>query len=326
MGNKKSNIANYVKRRLSNLSHEKTNLITTLTEAEDELKEIDSKLEKSVSLQCDINQYHEELFIKKKTVLNKIDSLKSELIHIEMEERDLKQCIDEAKSFNENAKEQLENFDENYGLRILEKQENERQRIARELHDSTVQVLTNLVHKTELCMRIMDVDPIRTKLELEIINNNIRYTINDMRNIIHNLRPMSLDDFGWDTTLERIISQIRNNVDDIELHLKITGDKCNVSPVIALTLVRIIQEACNNSIKHAKAKNIYVDFSYMKNKLCLVIQDDGVGFKPDKFMINNDNTGFGISIMKERAMLLSGELKIKSEKNKGTSLSIVVPI
>ena len=77
------------------------------------------------------------------------------------------------------------------GLKLLETQEIERKRIARELHDSTVQNLTNLVHKTELCTKLVDLDPIRAKLELQTMINTIKTTINDMRNIIYDLRPMS---------------------------------------------------------------------------------------------------------------------------------------
>lgn len=216
---------------------------------------------------------------------------------------------------------------ENYGIKILEQQENERQRIARELHDSTVQVLTNLVHKTELCTKIMDVDLIRAKLELEIINNTIRYTINDMRNIIHDLRPMAFDDFGLDVTLERVISQIKANT-DIQIHVDVVGKKKPLSSVVSLTLIRIMQEACNNSIKHSDAENIYITFSYEEDSVTLSIRDDGKGFevKNAEQRKESQNKGFGVSIMKERALLLSGDLKITSGKNKGTQIMVTVPI
>lgn len=216
---------------------------------------------------------------------------------------------------------------ENYGIKILEQQENERQRIARELHDSTVQVLTNLVHKTELCTKIMDVDLIRAKLELEIINNTIRYTINDMRNIIHNLRPMAFDDFGLDVTLERVVSQIKSNT-DIQIHVDVMGKKKQLSSVLSLTLVRILQEACNNSIKHSEAENVYITFSYDEELVTLTIRDDGKGFdvKSIDGKKDNQNKGFGVSIMRERALLLSGDLKISSGKNKGTLITVTVPI
>lgn len=216
---------------------------------------------------------------------------------------------------------------ENYGIKILEQQENERQRIARELHDSTVQVLTNLVHKTELCTKIMDVDLIRAKLELEIINNTIRYTINDMRNIIHDLRPMAFDDFGLDVTLERVVGQIKANT-DIQIHVDVIGNKKPLSSVVSLTLVRIMQEACNNSIKHSEAENVYITFLYGEEAVTLTVKDDGKGFDAKNIDQNKEgqNKGFGVSIMKERALLLSGDLKIVSGKGKGTLITVTVPI
>lgn len=249
-----------------------------------------------------------------------------EIQSLEKEEKEVKEALKVAKTF-------LPNFSsdkpsgENYGIKILEQQENERQRIARELHDSTVQVLTNLVHKTELCSKIMDIDLIRAKLELEIINNTIRYTINDMRNIIHNLRPMAFDDFGLDITLERVVGQIKANT-DIQIHVDVVGEKKPLSSVVSLTLVRIMQEACNNSIKHSQADNVYITFSYEDENVLLSIKDDGKGFDIKNTDISKDNQskGFGVSIMKERAMLLSGEFKITSSKNKGTHIMVTVPI
>ena len=250
-------------------------------------------------------------------------ALNESVEELEFEELEVKKALKVLKTLTKNITSD-KIASENYGIKILEQQENERQRIARELHDSTVQVLTNLVHKTELCAKIMDVDLIRAKLELEIINSTIRYTINDMRNIIHDLRPMSFDDFGLDITLDRVVSQIRSNT-DIQIHLDVIGEKKPISTVLSLTLVRIIQEACNNSIKHSEAENVYITFSYEDETIFLSIRDDGKGFDVKK-VENNGNRGFGVSIMKERAVLLSGDLKITSVKNKGTNIVLTVPI
>lgn len=253
-------------------------------------------------------------------------SIKQSIYELEQEENEITEAIKYLKNQTSMFSSD-KTSGENYGIKILEQQENERQRIARELHDSTVQVLTNLVHKTELCTKIMDVDLIRAKLELEIINNTIRYTINDMRNIIHDLRPMAFDDFGLDVTLERVVSQIKSNT-DIQIHVDVMGKKKQLSSVLSLTLVRILQEACNNSIKHSEAENVYITFSYDEELVTLTIRDDGKGFdvKSIDCKKDNQNKGFGVSIMRERALLLSGDLKISSGKNKGTLITVTVPI
>lgn len=216
------------------------------------------------------------------------------------------------------------------GLKLLETQEIERKRIARELHDSTVQNLTNLVHKTELCTKLVDLDPIRAKLELQTMINTIKTTINDMRNIIYDLRPMSLEDLGLVITVKRYIKQFIDST-KIKVVLNVENERQINSDIIDLTLFRIIQEACNNAMKHAEATVIYIDLKYKESHIDLVIEDNGCGFeqhvcKEDQYVSNNSLSGFGLPMMKERVGLLSGKLEIVSAINKGTKISVCVPI
>lgn len=216
------------------------------------------------------------------------------------------------------------------GLKLLETQEIERKRIARELHDSTVQNLTNLVHKTELCTKLVDLDPIRAKLELQTMINTIKTTINDMRNIIYDLRPMSLEDLGLVITVKRYIKQFIDST-KIKVVLNVENERQINSDIIDLTLFRIIQEACNNAMKHAGATVIYIDLKYKESNIDLVIEDNGCGFeqhvcKEDQYVSNNSLSGFGLPMMKERVGLLSGKLEIVSAINKGTKISVCVPI
>lgn len=220
---------------------------------------------------------------------------------------------------------------ESNGLQFLEIQEVERQRIARELHDSTVQNLTNLVHVTELCSKLIDMDPIRAKLELQIMSNTIKTTINDMREIIYDLRPMSLEDLGLITTIKRYIQQF---VESSTCHVEfcVTNEKPIDRDIIDLTLFRVIQEACNNSIKHANPSLITIHLNYYKSYIELIIKDNGKGFDLKKSSKNADTTisktlsNFGLSMMKERVALLSGKITITSELNKGTNIKVCVPV
>ena len=213
------------------------------------------------------------------------------------------------------------------GINLLETQENERKRIARDLHDSTVQNLTSMMHKTELCTRLIDIDTVRAKLELQTMILTIKTTINDMRSIIYDLRPMSLDDLGLVVTIERFINEIKIN-HDIDLSLSVRNKEKGVLPIINLTLFRIIQEASNNALKHAKATKIIISLEYNDDLILLNINDNGTGFKqiePSEAK-NNIFSGFGLSIMKERVLLLSGEINIESDLNTGTEISVKVPL
>jgi two-component system sensor histidine kinase DegS len=213
------------------------------------------------------------------------------------------------------------------GLSILEAQEIDRQRIARDLHDSTVQSLTSLVHKAELCVKLIDIDTTRAKLELTSMSNTIKTVINDMRGIIYNLKPMTLDDLGLTITLERYANRLMD-LNNINVIIHSNEETKEILPVIKVTLFRIIQEACNNVIKHANASIISIDINYEEHYVTVSIKDNGAGFD-----INNSNSdgskhssSFGLSIMKERISLLSGTVDIKSEKGKGTTVIVSAPL
>lgn len=219
------------------------------------------------------------------------------------------------------------NCNEPNGLKLLETQEIERNRIARELHDSTVQNLTNLVHKTELCTKLVDMDPIRAKLELQTMISTIKTTINDMRSIIYDLRPMSLDDLGLVITVQRFIKQfIESSNVKVLLHVE-NEVKINID-IVDLTLFRIIQEACNNAVKHAQANTIRINLKYYEQSIELDVEDDGCGFDQNNIIYasNKSLSGFGLSMMKERVHLLSGKIDITSGINKGTKVSVQVPV
>ena len=215
----------------------------------------------------------------------------------------------------------------NIGINILEIQEQDRQRIARDLHDSTVQNLTSLVHKSELCQRLIDMDPIRTKLELNTMSSTLKAVINEIREIIYNLKPMSLDDLGLVTTIERFANQLMMN-HDIKVNVVHNKERQDIIPVIRLSVFRMIQEACNNTIKHANAKTIDIKITYEDKQLIASITDDGKGFEVEskRGYLTPDYSGYGLSIMKERVYLLSGIMKIQSNINKGTNVTITIPI
>jgi two-component system, NarL family, sensor histidine kinase DegS len=213
------------------------------------------------------------------------------------------------------------------GIDVLETQENERKRIARDLHDSTVQNLTNMMHKTELCTRLIDIDPIRAKLELQTMVNTIKSTINDMRNIIFGLRPMSLDDLGLIATIERYIRDLEKN-HEVKVIFNVKNEEKSILPVINLTLFRIVQEASSNAIKHGKATKIQINLVYEEEAISMTIEDNGIGFCKDINMDELVNTfsGNGLSMMKERVFFLSGDFNIESKENEGTKIYVKVPL
>lgn len=212
-------------------------------------------------------------------------------------------------------------------IKLLEAQESERQRIARELHDSSVQTMTSLVHKIELCTKLIEMDPIRCKLELMVMSKTMKDVIQEMRNMIYNLRPMSFDDIGLDITIERELHGIESQ-GGVHTKYIVEGEPPKFKQVVALTLLRIIQEACSNSLKYANANNIIVKNVYKPNLIETFIEDDGCGFDVENYnsRIKENNSGFGMNTMKERVYLLSGTIDIDSKPGEGTKIHIEIPI
>lgn len=273
-----------------------------------------------------------ELREKQKEILQEIDAVKAKQDEILHKIDELNSVIKVAKSSiiktEEIVSEEDNEFNSNiYRLKLLETQENERQRISRELHDSTVQNLTGIVHKAELCSKLIDIDPIRCRLELSMMSRTIRDIINDTRQMIYDLRPMSFDDIGLEVTIERSIDKIKNDM-SCNIGFIVEGESYNIKPVVGITILRIIQEACNNAIKYAESNIIQVKMIYEEDAIIISIEDDGKGFDESSLDVSsrNDNSGFGLSMMKERVYLLSGEIDITSKENEGTKIQVRVPI
>lgn len=212
------------------------------------------------------------------------------------------------------------------GLKIIKAQEEERQRVARDIHDGPAQQMSNVVLKAEICERMIDIDLDKAREELKNLKRIVRDSLQDVRKIIYNLRPMSLDDLGLIPTLQRYVTTYQEET-GIAVSFQTNGDFTEIKPVISLTVFRIVQEAMNNVSKHANAGNITVILEFLANSLRLYVGDNGTGFDTEKLKVKSDDisSGFGLVSMQERVELLSGEMTINSEPGKGTRLNIMIP-
>lgn len=206
-------------------------------------------------------------------------------------------------------------------INILDIQEKERQRIARDLHDSTVQNLTHLIHKIELSTKFMDQDILRAKLEMATMNKSVKEIIQEIRNTIFNLRPMVFDDMGINIILERFKDKL---VEKSNMEIVFCIDKIpSLDNLLLVTIFRAIHECGWNAIQHSNGSRLSIELKYNKDNVEIIVKDDGIGFEFNE--LENSNNHFGLSILRERIFLLSGKIEISKINTKGTLIYIIIP-
>lgn len=335
----------YLLKRLEMLSDEKIILVTKVNKLNIEIEQIDAMI-KQIAQDVDTafeifsprqkkndfaKQEIDKLLSHKEELKETVASLTESANELEEDIQAIREALGQPVEINDIdiEDEYIESVyyeDTTYGMKILEQQENERSRIARDLHDSVVQVLTNLVHKCEICSKIMDVDGIRAKLELEIMSRNLREAISEMRNIIYDLRPMSFDDLGLNVTLESFINDVKSRT-NMEITFNVEGTPNVLPSIMQLTIFRVVQEATNNSIKHSKGKKLDIVFKYDSDNIYLNIKDDGIGIEKESEENKQSlHTGFGLDMMKERVALLNGKIEVLTAEDGGTSIEVIIPI
>lgn len=206
---------------------------------------------------------------------------------------------------------------------VMDVQEKERQRIARDLHDSSLQNLTHLVHKVELSSLYIDQDPVKAKLELTTIESGLRKVIDDIRNRIYDLRPMTFDDLGLRDAITNLFSlfnqdgkfEIQLDIDEIEEEF--TDEEKNF---FLIMIYYIIKECVLNSIKHSDGNKIEVSLKQNAGAYLIKIKDNGKGFNIDKAVKRERH--FGLHVVEERVFLLGGEMRI--DTHNGTTIEIEI--
>lgn len=221
------------------------------------------------------------------------------------------------------------NAEENlhYYLReITRAQEEERKRIARELHDSTAQNLIALLRQFDNLLTEKKKLPIREAKVLWGFHERIRDVLQEVRQFSRDLRPSILDDLGLLPALEWVAGEIKNEY-GIDTSLEVAGSERRLSPEAELLLFRIVQEALRNTAKHAQSSKAEVKVEFAEKKIAVTINDNGTGFQlPESLGALPYKGKLGLAGMQERVQLLGGSLKLNSEVGKGTTVFVEAPI
>jgi signal transduction histidine kinase len=202
---------------------------------------------------------------------------------------------------------------------VVEGQELERTRLARELHDETGQALTSIL------LGLRSVEEAAGPDEMKTAASNLRAlvvgTLQDVRRLAVQLRPKALDDFGLVPAVEHLV-QTFSEATAIRVDLEAQLGEQRIPPEVETTLYRIIQEALTNIVKHAEASRVSILLVRSEASATVVIEDDGQGFDPTDLR----EDGMGIIGMRERVELHEGRLTLESTHGSGATLVVEVPL
>jgi len=210
---------------------------------------------------------------------------------------------------------------------VLRAREEERRKLAREIHDGPAQVLANLVLRVEICQRLLERDPVQAREELARLKELLRGTLHGIREILADLRPLAVEELGFVEAARRYLAEVeRRSGLRVRFALRGDGGALHLDPEAELAAYRLVQESVSNVLKHAGATRVDVTVTVGPRHLGLTVRDNGCGFDPSGIQPGSTGSGFGLAGMQERVELLGGTLKILSRAGVGTTVRIRIPL
>jgi signal transduction histidine kinase len=204
--------------------------------------------------------------------------------------------------------------------RVVNAQELERRRLARELHDETGQALTSILLGLRGLEDVHDEETLKTAVGE--VRELVRSTLQDVRRLAVELRPKALDDFGLVPALERLTDNFAEQTGmAVEFVPNLQGND-RFPPEVETALYRLVQESLTNIVKHARAKSVSIVLTRRAESVSVIVEDDGVGFEPER----ESGDGIGLLGMRERVGLFGGRVVVESRPGAGTTVVAEVPL
>ncbi len=287
--------------------------------AYEETKDIQIKLSLERQIEVQLREKRDDLERNLKSMLNILNQSEHLMMQLGVALGFLKGNLEDVSGHISDISERR-----NLAAQIIKAQEEERRRVARDIHDGPAQTLANIVIQTEICEMLLERDLNDAKKELNALKEIVRASLKELRKIIFNLRPASLDDLGLRAVTKRYCEEFQEET-GIKTDFRIFGDKMRLNSDIEVTLFRVIQEALTNVRKHSKAKNCIVKLEFSDGKVNLVVIDDGAGFEIYAQDGKDAEQHFGIMTIKERVALVDGSFNIESIPGQGTKIFTSIP-
>jgi two-component system sensor histidine kinase DegS len=252
-----------------------------------------------------------------------IDKLQSDQTHIERYISILER-VDQALGSNGTEENQPDN-----GLQamaktvemIVQAQESERGRLARQMHDGPAQALSNFILQTEIAMRLFDIDQSKAKDELSNVKATASTTFQKVRDFIFDLRPMMLDDLGLVPTITRYIETYKEQT-EIDIKFVSTGMEQRFEAYLEVMVFRAIQELLSNITKYSQASQVKLQMDSSEADVRVSLEDNGKGFDTEK---EGTKSGMGLKIIQDRVQMLGGNFEIRSVIGQGTHILFQIP-
>jgi len=212
----------------------------------------------------------------------------------------------------------------NLSRRLIEVSEEEKKRLAADLHDEFGQALTSLHFNLEVMQGSIPVELMEPKKQCDGLIQIVERLADSVRKTTSYLRPDLLDHLGLVPTLEWYIHEFTDRWPEIQVEFQVLGLKKRLNPEMELVLYRIFQECLTNIYKHAKAKRIEIILTYSHPRVIFIIRDDGIGYEQTRK--GKSSRGIGIPSMKERVASLGGSVDISSTPGRGTTIRADLPV
>ncbi len=214
-------------------------------------------------------------------------------------------------------------------VRIIQAQEEERQRLARQMHDGPAQSLTNFILQAEICQRLFDRNPARAAEELDNLKTVASVTFQKVRDFIFDLRPMMLDDLGVVPTVRRYVDSFREK-NDIEVKLDIYGDERRLATHREVMIFRGIQELMALARDYANPTEIAIKLDVGNTVVKISVEDNGRGFDAEAALSgeegNQDPRVQSLITLREKYELVRGSMSLTSSEADGTSVKLELPV
>ncbi len=208
-------------------------------------------------------------------------------------------------------------------MRIVEAQEAERSRLAREVHDGPAQALANAIFQVEIVERMLDRDEALARAELRLLREILRRELSETRAYISQLRPPLLADVGLEGAIQDSADQLAS-VLGIPVTVKVDTGLDRLDEAVQTVILRVIQEALQNARKHSGANRVGIRVSRGEKEWTVEVRDDGRGFDTGT-VAGRGRRNFGLQFMRERAELIGARFEVRSRPDGGTVVRVVIP-